>query len=125
MTDLSDERKAELREWADPPGSMRVVDSSDIIALLAELARVKGERDAAVGVVAKLEPEAAMAFTLARHIRNTESMSPKEWGLRGLYMLERLRGLNAERYEREVKQSALAARAPARGDAGAGREGNQ
>lgn len=49
------------------------------------------------------EDLAAMAYRLARHIRNTDKSDAVKWGLEAIDLLSELRELDLERYDREVK----------------------
>lgn len=68
-----------------------------------ELAATQARAADAMRVVGELQAEAAIAFKLARHIRNTDTMPEIEWGCRGIDLLGELNAINPERYAREVK----------------------
>jgi hypothetical protein len=137
MSDLSDERKERisdkrltcLLEGGFRTGIMETMRKDEQIAALedlidarAELARVKGERDAAKQQQEQTDQNwrDLIADELGATIELCNAL-----GLSSDQVTDRpLQSLMLERI-RDLKQSALAARAPARGDAGAGREGNQ
>lgn len=44
-----------------------------------------------------------LLYKLARHIRNTDEIHPATWGAQGLELLAELRGIDPEKYDKEVK----------------------
>lgn len=50
----------------------------------------------------------SLLYRMATHIRNTDAVPPVTWGVKGIELLEELKALDPEKYEREIKNPAAA-----------------